>query len=72
MQDIAVTVIVLACMGYVAWALMPLIARNWIRRIVLRQPPKVADGCGACSSCGQSGSKSSTQDKNQVVKVMRR
>ena len=70
MQSMLVGLIVVACGLYATWILMPLVVRNWVRRVVLRRAPKAADGCGACDSCGPAVPRDRTTP--QVVKVVRR
>jgi uncharacterized protein DUF6587 len=66
MQGLIVAVIVVACMGYAAWTLMPSAARRvlagvllkrswpaWIEQ-PLRRAAQPAGGCGGCGSCDDS------------------
>lgn len=72
MQTILVSIIVTACLGYAVWTLMPSIARNWIRRVVLHLPMKAAEGCGDCSDCAGSPSPANPATREHVVRVVRR
>jgi hypothetical protein len=71
MQSAIVALVVLGCGLYALWVLLPLAARNWVRRVVLRQPARAADGCGACDSCAAPASPSGGKAAEHVVRVVR-
>ena len=53
MQTSLTALIVLACTGYVAWALLPAAWRGGLqRRLLGRDNPPAAGGCGGCGGCG--------------------
>ncbi|MCO5107553.1 MAG: hypothetical protein M9907_10760 [Burkholderiaceae bacterium] len=72
MQESIVAVLVVACGIYAVWTFMPTSARNWLRRVVLRRPPQVADGCGACGGCATPHEPSRDAESEHVVRVVRR
>ncbi|HEX6706682.1 MAG TPA: DUF6587 family protein [Albitalea sp.] len=64
MQGLIVALIVVACMGYAAWTLMPSAARRALAGMLLkvswpawmsgplRRASQPGSGCGGCGSCG--------------------
>lgn len=71
-QQAIVAALVLACGVYTVWVLMPTSARNWVRRVLLRRPPRLAEGCGACSGCAAPATLPPGEQSEQRVRVVRR
>ena len=72
-QFIVATLVVLACLGYAAWSLMPAALRSRLRR-ALGRPGLPEAGCGSgCDGCGDTAAPPPGSTRaEQVIRVFRR